>query len=614
MNRRPEDCLSDTDTPTPPTPPETAPPARPPVAAPTTGPSPKGRRAARLLLGIALMGFLTVTAATVGAIVLMKDEFAPSVSEGSALEVVLDGNMNDAPGNEGFVMDPQQFPLLLTETTAEIRRAATDERVASLYLEVRDIGVGWAGAAELRSAIAEFSASGKPCYAWADGYDNKSYYVASACTELYMSPAGVMLVNGFSVTTEYYAGAFEKLGVTANFEHVGDFKSAVEPYTRAEPSEPASVAMEVMLDGLYEEMVRGIAEGRKLSPEEVRQLVDDPPITPAAALERGMIDGLKWHDEVAEALAGEEHTKLAKYKSPSLGFATGKSIAVVHAEGAIVSGDSGAPIFGGSVVGDRSLVELLDDVREDEDVVAVVLRVNSPGGSGLASDNIWRAVERVQAEGKPVVVSMADYAASGGYYISAGTDWIVAEPNTLTGSIGVFGGKLNLGGIYDKVGITTHTYRRGSMSELFSPIANFSDPERLKFKEFLQNFYDLFLTRVAEGRKMSTEEVHAVAQGRVWTGQQALDRKLVDEIGGLDAAVAKAKELAAVGEEEVSITRLPRRKTLFDQLAEDLEQTKLPAEAMIPEVREAYGRLLVLDRVLADGGVAAMLPGTIEIR
>jgi len=605
MNRRPEDRLSDTDAPTPPT---------PPTPSPASSPSPRGRRAARLLLGIAVMGFLTVTAATVGAIVLMKDEFVPSVEEGSALEVVLDGSMNDAPGNEGFVMDPQQFPLLLTEATAEIRRAATDDRVASLYLEVRDIGVGWAGAAELRGAIAEFSASGKPCYAWADGYDNKAYYVASACTELYMSPAGVMLVNGFAVTTEYYAGTFEKLGVNANFEHVGDFKSAVEPYTRAEPSESASVAMELMLDGLYEEMIRGMAEGRGLSPEDMRALVDDPPITPAAALERKMIDGLKWRDEVADGLAGEEHTKLSKYKSPSLGFGAGKSIAVVHAEGAIVSGESGSPLFGGSVVGDRSMVELLDDVREDDDIVAVVLRVNSPGGSGLASDNIWRAVERVQAEGKPVVVSMADYAASGGYYISAGTDWIVAEPNTLTGSIGVFGGKLNLGGIYEKVGITTHTYRRGAMSELFSPIADFSDPERLKFKEFLQNFYDLFLARVAEGRKMSTDEVHAVAQGRVWTGQQALERKLVDQVGGLDEAITKAKELAAVGEEEVSITRLPRRKTLFDQLAEDLEQAKLPPEAMVPEVREAYGRLLLLDRVLQDGGVAAMLPGTIEIR
>ncbi len=592
----------------------TAPPAPPTPAPGSARPSPRGRRAARLLLGIAIMGFVTVGAAAVGAVVLMKNEFSPSVTEGAALEVVVDGRLVDAPGGGGLVMDPSQFPLLLTEATAEIRRAADDERVSSLYLEIQDVGLGWAGAAELRDAVAAFSASGKPCYAWADGYDNKAYYVASACSEVYLSPAGVMLVNGFAITTEYYAGTLEKLGVTANFEHVGDFKSAIEPYTRAEPSESASIAMEQMLDGLFDEMLRGIAEGRELSPDEVRALVDDPPITPADALARGMVDGLKWRDEVAEGLAGEDHTKLSKYRTPKLGFNVGKSIAVVHADGAIVSGESGAPLFGGSMVGDRSMIDILDDVRTDDDVVAVVLRVNSPGGSGLASDNIWRALERVSDEGKPVVVSMGDYAASGGYYIAAGADWIVAEPSTLTGSIGVFGGKMNLGGVFEKVGITTHTYRRGQMSEIFSPTSNFSDPEREKFRGFLQSFYDLFLQRVAEGRQMTVEQVHEVAQGRVWTGQQAKERSLVDEIGGLDVAVAKAKELAGTGDQEVSIQRLPRRKTLFDQLAEDLQQSRAPVELGIPAVRDAYRDLLVLDRVLADGGVAAMMPGRLSIR
>jgi protease-4 len=600
--------MSETDLPSP-LPPGAPPPRRPPQ------PAAKSRRAARLLLGIAAMGVLTLVAATAGAFIFMKDEFAPSVKEGTALEVKLNAELADAPGEGGLIMDPTQFPPLLTETTEAIRKAKDDPRITGLYLEIDSIGVGWAGASELRDAITAFGESGKPCWAWSDSYDNKSYYVASACKNVYMSPAGVMLVNGFSITTEYYAGTFEKLGVKANFEHVGDFKSAIEPYMRAEPSEAASAAMEYMLDGLYGQMTASIAASRGLTEDEVKALVDDPPITPESAVARKMIDGLKWHDEVAEELAGEDHSTVREMRKPDLGFGSGKAIAVVHAEGAIVSGESGSPLFGGNLVGDRSLVEILDDLREDDDVAAVVLRVNSPGGSGLASDNIWRGLKRLQAAGKPLVVSMGDYAASGGYYIAAPADWIVAEPVTLTGSIGVFGGKLNLGGIYEKIGVTTHTYTRGQMSDLFSPIADFSDPERARFREFLQSFYDTFVSRVAEGRKMTPEAVHEVAQGRVWTGAQAKDRGLVDEIGGLDVAIHKARALAEIGDEEdVRIERLPRRKTFFDQLAEDLQESKLPTEAAIPEIREAYADLLVLDRVLDGGGVAAMLPGRIDIR
>lgn len=579
-------------------------------------PSPKSRRAARLLLGIAMMGVVTLIAASGGVIFLMKDEFVPNVKEGSALEVVLDGSISDAPGDGGFVMDPNDFPMLLTETASEIRRAATDERITGLYVQVEDLSVGWAGAAELRDAITAFSAAGKPCWAWADGYENKTYYVASACKEVYVSPAGVLLVNGFSITTEYYAGTFEKLGVTSNFEHVGDFKSAIEPYSRTEPTEAASAAMESMLDGLYGNMVSAIATGRGMTEPEVLALIDNPPITPASAVERKMVDGMKWKDEVADGLAGEERTTLEDYREPTLPFGgQGKAIAVVHADGAIVSGESGQPLFGGSMVGDVSMNDIFDDIREDDDIAAVVLRVNSPGGSGLASDNIWRGLKRLQAAGKPLVVSMGDYAASGGYYIAAPADWIVAEPTTLTGSIGVFGGKLNLGGIYGKIGITTHTYQRGLMSGLFSPIADFDEPQRAKFKEFLQSFYDIFLARVAEGREMETAAVHEVAQGRVWTGSQAKENGLVDEIGGLDTAIAKAKELAAIGaDEKVRIERLPRRKTLIDQLAEDLGQANSPAEMVIPEVQQAYSDLVLLDRVLASGGVAAMLPGRLSIR
>jgi protease-4 len=586
---------------------------------PSAPPAPAARRSgrgARLLVGIALMAFVTIGAAGAGMLFFFQDGFdGGGMTEAGYLEVKIDGSLADAPGDVGFAVDPSDFPPLVTEVAAGIRRAAADDQVKGLYLEIEGVGNGWASVQELYDAVAVFTASGKPCHAYGETFDNKAYYLASACKEVYIAPAGLLLLNGFSVTTEYYAGTLEKLGVHAQLEHVGDYKSAVEPFERAGPSDAASLATGEMLDSLYTQLVDGIAKGRGMDADKVRGLVDDPPITPEAALAAGLVTGLKYRDEVREGMAGEDRTEIGDYRENSLALGSQKTIAVVHAEGQIISGESGSPMFGGSMIGDRTMAELLEDVREDEDVVSVVLRVNSPGGSGLASDAIWHDIKRTRDAGKPVVVSMGDYAASGGYYIAAAADAIVAEPGTLTGSIGVFGGKVNMAGLYEKVGITLFTWQRGQMSNLLSGTSDFNDLERAKFRTFLDGFYQTFLTRVADGRKMSKEDVHTVAQGRVWTGTQALERKLVDELGGLDVAIARARTLANIPEgEDVAITRLPKRRTFFDQIAEDLQKSQMPAEAMVPEIRDAYGRLYMLGRVMEGGAPVAMMPGTITIR
>ncbi|MFN7143300.1 MAG: signal peptide peptidase SppA, partial [Myxococcota bacterium] len=572
-------------------------------------------RGARLLIGISVMGLVTLGAAAAGLVFFARDGLpGGGVTADSFLEVSLEGALSDAPGDVGFVVDPKDFPPLVTEVAANIRRAAKDDRIQGLYLEVGSIGAGWAATQEIRDAVADFSASGKPCHAYGETFDNKAYYLASACENVYIAPAGLMLLNGFEVTTEYYAGTLEKIGVKSNFEHVGDYKSAVEPFERTGPSEAAALATNEMLDSLYEQLVAGISKGRGMDTEQVRALVNDPPITPEAALAAGLVDGLKYRDEVREGIAGEERTDLADYREASSPLGASRSIAIVHAEGQIISGESGSPVFGGAMVGDRTLAELFEEVREDEDVAAVVLRVNSPGGSGLASDAIWHEIKRTREAGKPVVVSMGDYAASGGYYIAAAADAIVAQPGTLTGSIGVFGGKMNLAGLYDKLGITFHTWQRGQLAGMLSSTRDFSDVERAKFRQFLEGFYDVFLTRVADGRGMTKEEVHQVAQGRVWTGAQAKERKLVDELGGVDVAIAKARTLAGVPEdEELGILRLPKRRTFLDELLEDLSQARAPAEVLVPEVRDAYARLYGLSLVL-DGGAVAMMPGSITIR
>jgi protease-4 len=262
---------------------------------------------------------------------------------------------------------------------------------------------------------------------------------------------------------------------------------------------------------------------------------------------------------------------------------------------------------------DKTFRSWMQEIREDEDIHAVVLRVNSPGGSGLAADMMWREIQLTRAAGKPVVVSMGDYAASGGYYIAAPADWVVAQPGTLTGSIGVFGGKLALAGMWEKLGMTEFTYRRGAQSDLFSASAPFSEGGRVAFRSFLQDFYDRFLDVVATGRGMERDAAHAVAQGRVWTGRQAMERGLVDDLGGIELAFAKAAELVEL--DAYGVTTFPASKTLWDQIADDLEAEAIQPKVAIPGVPwDALADLARLERVLSDSGVAALLPGHWEIR
>lgn len=576
-------------------------------------------KSTRLLLVVTAIGLLLLVAAGVAVALLAGSDGVRG--EPRWLHVKLGPNIGEGPGSEGLVMDARDLPPLSTELATAIRDASTDEHVSGILLEVDEVGMGLAQVQGVRDALKAFQDAGKPCLAWAPSLTNRTYYLASACKELHLAPAGLIFVNGLSVTQTYYAGTFEKIGVSPNFEHVGDYKSAIEPYERTGPSEEASVAMDALLDSIYEQILSGIAESRGWSVEEARAMVNDPPLNPADALGREMVDALSYRDEIlARVLAEEEDEddllKLKDYLEDRRADWRGgaSEIAVVHAEGTIVDGSDGDQLFGGRMIGDVSLRKTLNKLRDDEDVAAVVLRVSSPGGSGSASDAIWRAIGELK-EKKPVVVSMGDYAASGGYYIAVAGSYIFAEPATITGSIGVFGGKLNIGGTLEKLGVTTHTYQRGDYALLFSSMNDFSEADRAKFRSFLESFYQIFLDRVAAGRGMSKEAVHEVAQGRVWTGEQALERKLVDAVGGLDAAVAKAAELASLDPEQVSIRRLPERKGFLDQLMDEMTNptTALDPALATPEVREAVQRALLLERVLQRSGVAALLPGDLVV-
>lgn len=615
-------------------------------------PSPKPARSARpvqatrILVALTLIGGLVFVMSVALVVWVVTWGGGGQVNEGSFLEVTLAREVPDAPVTGGLFLDPEDLPPIVTDIAGAIRAAKDDVRIEGLYLELDTPSIGWAGLQEIRDAVVELREAGKPCIAYSETYTTGTYYLASACDTVVMAPSGVGLVNGLAMNVTYYAGIFDKLGVQAQMMHVGDFKSAVEPYERTGPSEPAALAMDEMLDALWDGFLEDVSAGRDLTRDEVQALIDVPAMSPKRALERGLVDVLAYRGEVrarahavgqegwAESLAepltedqdaiDERFTSLKQYLK---GYRRAQAapvpkIAVVYASGPILEGQVSGGLFGEQVLTDRAFAKWFEEIRADDAVKAVVLRVNSPGGSGLASDNMWRDLVRTQAEGRPIVVSMGNYAASGGYYIASPADWIVAQPATLTGSIGVFGGKITFAGTMEKLGITEAQFERGAQANLLSATEPFDETGRAVYQQFLDDFYEHFLSRVSEGRELDRDAVHAVAQGRVWTGEQALERGLVDDIGGLDDALAKAAELA--GLETYGVERWPKEKGFIELLLEDFEQDatialdwrssgRNAAVLEIPGVDvEPLADLFLLDRVLSTGA-AALLPGDLRL-
>ncbi len=560
------------------------------------------------------------------------------VTDESWLHVKLEGIVPDAPVQGGLLMQPDEAPPLISEISAALRKAGTDDRIEGVLLRLDNPMLGWAGAQEIRDALFDLREEGKPCVVYSEMYTSGTYYLASACDKVVLAPSGLSMVSGLALSVTYYRDAFDHLGIEPEFVHAGEFKSGVEPYVRNGPSPAAEEAYNDLADQVYEQMVAGIAEGRDMPAEQVRTYIDGMRLNPEVALERGLVDALAFPDAVGKSLGrvGEEDwheevgrlheewdddrlrdrfTSLREYVKEirAANQRRGDRIAVIHADGPIQSGDAQPSLFGGAVLTDGAFRQWMREARTDDRVKAVVVRVNSPGGSGLASDMMWHEVERTKAEGKPVVVSMGDYAASGGYFISANADWIVTQPATLTGSIGVLGGKFNVEGTFDKIGVSQTRYKRGELSDLLSLTTPFSEEGREAFRDYLDGFYELFVQKVADGRGMSYEEAEAVSGGRVWTGTQAVDNGLADELGGLDQAIAKAAELAEV--DTWSLRRLPEQKGLFELLLADLSRSSAAPRvevSFLPEIpgtQAAVEELVLLSEMLADGGALTYLPG-----
>jgi len=525
--------------------------------------------------------------------------------------------------DEGPPPPTLNFDLLRRERPAfhelllAMHNAVEDRAVTGVVLHVGSLDWGWARVYEMAEAVRAVRDGGKPVYASLDGGGEKEFLLAAAAGLVAMPPVSTLQFDGLTASAMFLRGAYDKLGIKPNFAHVGRYKSAVEQYTRDSLSPDGRQALEDLLDDQFTLLVDSLASARNLSADSVRRLIDDGPYTARQAHQRGLVDTLLAEAEVdslaAHAGGSRRPTGSFAHYAQEGGEAVGDHIALVVAEGEIVDGKSSEGPFGGRVVGDRTLVEALREIRSRRHIRAVVLRIDSPGGSGDASDAVWQELRRLRRE-KPVIVSMGDVAASGGYYLACAGDAIVADPATITGSIGVFGGKLNVLGLYRKLGLNVETVHRGKHAEMWSPFHDFDAEELALYQQSLDQFYDVFLARVAEGRKMPAAQVDSVGQGRVWSGLAARRHGLVDRFGGLHEAFLVARKRAHIDPEaDVVVDVYPRpRKTFFQRWLGGVFDEPEQDDTRFPGLRE-FAQWYQLARNPA-GEVMALMPYTIRIQ
>ena len=507
-----------------------------------------------------------------------------------------------------------------------IRKAKGDSRIKGILLRPGGINSPfWAKVQELREAIDDFKTSGKYVHAWLEYAGDREYYLASAADKVYLLPSASLDLTGVATYEVFLRGTFDWIGTYPDFLHVGDYKTAVNTYLEKTYTPAHREMSESLNRSQYDQLVSAIADARGKSEADVRALIDQGPFQPVDALRVGLIDEVAYEDELDDLvpqLKDAEYIDAEDYRSVTwerAGLRRRSRIAVIHASGVINSGSSGFDPVNGAVVGSDSLVEYIRDARADDSIKAIVLRVDSPGGSSTASDVIWRELSISRENHRPVIVSMSDLAASGGYYIALGGDAIVAQPGTLTGSIGVYTGKFVISGTLDKLGANIESTSNGKHAEIYSPDRRFSPEERKKIEESMQVVYDQFIERTAAARHMTPEKVDEIAQGRVWTGAQAKQIGLVDELGGLYKAIDLAKQRARIPpDEEVELVPYPPHGSFYEVLADGLSTPagKLRAaytsdalvELLGPRERRALAAVLAPSRLFRSGQVLAHMP------
>jgi protease-4 len=492
----------------------------------------------------------------------------PQITGNSVLTLRVSGDLAEVePG--GVIGQFLEAPPTVRSVTEALRKAKVDKRVTGVILRPMGTAALWAKVQEVRDAVNDFRTSGKPIVAYLEQGGEQEFYIGAACDKVYLMPTASLDLTGVASYELFLRGTLDKIGAYPDALHIGEFKTASNIYTEKTYTPSHREMAESLNRDLYEQLVKGIAESRHKSEGEVRALIDRGPFLPEEAVRVGLVDDVAYEDELDDkvqlATGNPKFITDDEYRNvsaTSLGLNKGPRIAVLYAVGVISSGQSSEE--GTQVVGSDTIVEQLRKIRADDSIKAIVLRVDSPGGSAIASDVIWREVMLTRAV-KPVIASMSDVAASGGYYIAMPAHQIVAEPATLTGSIGVVMVKFVIDGTLEKIGMNMEQVTSGKYADMYSPVRPFSPEERKKVEEQMLATYEAFVEKAAAGRRTSPERIDTIAQGRVWTGNQAKELGLVDELGGLRRALAVAKSRANIDENaEVELAIYPQRKSIYE--------------------------------------------------
>jgi protease-4 len=504
--------------------------------------------------------------------------------------------------------------LTMMDLLNDIERAKEDESIKGIILRIDPLDMGLAKAQEIKEAILDFKKSGKRVIAYVEFGGNKEYYIATVADKIVMMPTGYLMFTGLNAEITFIKGTLDKLGIVADLEHIGDYKTASDRVTRKEMSEAHREVINSLLDDMYDQITRDVAFQRGWSQEELKSKIDQGPFTATEAYEANLVDTLMYYDQIDDMIKEREgekphrinHKRYASRTYYKYSWAIPPKIAVIFATGSIFEGESGRDFLWGDVMGSETIANAIKTAREDRTVKAIVFRVDSPGGSGIASDVILREIIRTKGK-KPFVVSMSDVAGSGGYWISCAADTIVSLPGTYTGSIGVISGKISLEGLYEKIGFTTEVIKRGKHADFFTTTRQFTDEEREIVKRQIKEFYDEFVRKVAEGRGLSYEEVDTIGKGRVWTGRQAKGNGLVDELGGMNLALAIAREKAGIPEDtEVEILALPKGRRWFPLSFENMFSSPSDLNSIVDKLRER--------NLFKDDQILLLMPYEIKIK
>lgn len=579
---------------------------------------------AKFLLGLLCGVILCILAGfiLIFAVIRIASSFSeppPTVADGSTLIFKLGGEVPEkSPPELPLPFLSEQEPITVQQVWQTFRKAAADSRIKAVIFEPRSLQIGWGTMQEIRQDMLEFRKSGKPLVAFLRGPAGREYYLATAADKIYMTSEDMLDLKGLRLEGMFLKNTMDKLGVRVDVVHAGKYKDAGDIFTRTDMSPETQEVLNGVLDQYYGDLVNVIASGRHMEPQQVRAIIDNGPFFGRDALNNHLVDALGFDDQVAGDLQkrlGQKTLKRVSVKSyvrvpaSSIGpSGPAKRIAFIVGEGEITRGQQSDTVGSLNLITAGGFSKLLRQAKDDSSIKGAIIRIDSPGGDGVASDDILNAA-RDLSHAKPVVISMGDLAASGGYFISMTGDPIVAYPNTLTGSIGVIFAKFDLHGLYDKLGITKQPLQRGQYADLYSDYEPLTGKNLEKLRHQIDEFYGAFISRVAQGRKRPPGQIEPLAQGRVWTGAQASRNGLVDQLGGIDTAIDVIRKRANIGPtEKIALVVYPPKRSLLEVLMSRGEENA----AIETKLESLLGGLPI--HSLAQGGFLKLMPYTIRVQ